>query len=332
MGFFSKEENSMPEIGSEIAWTQIISQVFKVIDFNRNGTKIDENGKVVAKSMFKPYGYLIVESPILNMPVSLPIVHRDDFKLATIVFDDPLWLEKINNKEWDLLVTYIPKTKLPGGLCGSNHGLHYTIASSGKFEEYYSFSNDKHMSVPNPEKLFDNISWGGEIKIGMNINEYPPGKETHSEEVEESESENEVVSNGKRTGNFWSYSKTMGREEAIDVYKMWLLHVRYYHQKLDVLFHGVTIPTFFLPVPMELLQETPSIIKEFTNEDRVVWTEESMNKNLEKYADRYYPKTGNDEEIIKGLGKAVNSKHSLELILQKIKENKDDWYFEYKEL
>ena len=83
---------------------------------------------------------------------------------------------------------------------------------------------------------------------------------------------------------------------------------------------------------MELLQETPSIIKEFTNEDGVVWTEESMNKNLEKYADRYYPRTGNDEEIIRGLGKAIDSKYSLESILQKIKENKDDWYFEYKEL
>lgn len=142
----------------------------------------------------------------------------------------------------------------------------------------------------------------------------------------------EPEANPKRTGNFWSYSKIMGREEAIDVYKMWLLHIRYYHQKLDVLFQGVSIPTFFLPVPMELLQETPCIIKEFTNEDGVVWTEESMNKDLEKYADRYYPRTGSDEEIIKGLARAIDNKYSLELILQKIKENEDDWYFEYKEI
>lgn len=150
-------------------------------------------------------------------------------------------------------------------------------------------------------------------------------------EIEENEKIEPVI-NPKRTGNFWSYSKTMGRDEAIDVYKMWLLHSKYYHQKLDVLFHDVSIPNFFLPIPMELLQETSSIIKEFTDENGTVWTEESMNNNLEKYAHRYYPRTGNDEEIIKGLGNAINNKHSLDLILQKIKENKDDWYFEYKEL
>ena len=61
MGFFSKEKNLIPEIGSEIPWTQIIEEVFKVKDFDRNGTVINENGKVIAKSIFKPYGYLIVE-------------------------------------------------------------------------------------------------------------------------------------------------------------------------------------------------------------------------------------------------------------------------------
>lgn len=327
MGFFSKEKNLIPEIGSEIPWTQIIEEVFKVKDFDRNGTVINENGKVIAKSIFKPYGYLIVESPILNMPVRLPIVHKDDFKLAKMVFDDSAWLEKIDNNEWDLLVTYIPKTKLPRGLSGSDHGLHYTIVSSGKLDEYYSLNNDEHMSTPDPKKLFDNIAWDGEIRIGMNLN-----KLSLKKEIEQSKLESEVISNGKRTGNFWSYSKTMEREEAIDVYKIWLLHVRYYHQKLDALFQGVTIPTFFLPIPMELLQGTPSIIKEFTDEDGVVWSEESMNKNLDNYADRYYPRTGSDEEIIKKLGNSINNEYSLKLILKRIKENKDDWYFEYKEL
>lgn len=36
----------------------------------------------------EPYGYLRAESPILNQPLSLPIVHRDDFILATTVYDD----------------------------------------------------------------------------------------------------------------------------------------------------------------------------------------------------------------------------------------------------
>lgn len=171
-----------------------------------------------------------------------------------------------------------------------------------------------------------------EVKIMDDM--YIPQKNDFIEsKTEEAVEKNEEINeNPKRTGNFWKYSKTMGRDEAIDVYKMWLLHARYYHPKLDALFNGVSIPTFFLPVPMELLQETSSIIKEFTDENGFVWTEDLMDKNLEKYAYRYYPRTGNDEEIIRGLGRAINNKNSLEEILQKIKENKEDWYFEYKEL
>jgi len=39
---------------------------------------------VKAKSRFKPYGYLLVESPIFNQPAKLPIVHRDDFILEVL--------------------------------------------------------------------------------------------------------------------------------------------------------------------------------------------------------------------------------------------------------
>lgn len=138
--------------------------------------------------------------------------------------------------------------------------------------------------------------------------------------------------NVKRTGEFHEYSKTMGREEALDVYKMWLLHVRYYHPKLNVLFYNVSIPTFFLPVPMELLQQTPPIIKEFRDENGLLWTEKLMDENLEKYGSRYYPRTGDDEEIIIGLGEAIKDRRTLDLILKDIKDSKDDWYFEYKEL
>ncbi|MGK2849101.1 MAG: hypothetical protein ACSLEX_03485 [Minisyncoccota bacterium] len=148
----------------------------------------------------------------------------------------------------------------------------------------------------------------------------------------ENKTEEQIEINPKRTGNFWEYSKTMDREEALDVYNMWLLHVRYYHPKLDVLFQGVSIPTFFLPVPMELLQEVPKILKKCKNEDGTYENEESIENNIGKYAHRYYPRTGNDEEIIDGMGSAINSRHSFELMLSKIKKNKDDWYFEYKEI
>lgn len=140
------------------------------------------------------------------------------------------------------------------------------------------------------------------------------------------------MTNPKRTGLFHRYAETMSREEAIEVYETWLFHVRYYHPKLDILFHNVTIPTFFLPVPMELLQETPEIIKNYTNSQGPCEDEKMINDNIENFAHRYYPRTGNDREIIKGAGKAILTDNSFEEIMSKIEKNKDDWYFEYKEL
>lgn len=142
----------------------------------------------------------------------------------------------------------------------------------------------------------------------------------------------EIPVDSKRTGNFYEYSKTMKPEEAADVYRMWLLHVRYYHPKLDVLFSDVSIPTFFLPVPMELLQEVPEILKEYKREDGTIEDAESMGKNISKYARRYYPRTGTDEEIIRRLGDNINDQNSLGSMMSKIKKEKDDWYFEYKEI
>ena len=124
----------------------------------------------------------------------------------------------------------------------------------------------------------------------------------------------------------------MNREEALDVYNMWLLHIKYYHPKLDILFEGVTIPTFFLPVPMELLQEVPRIIKEYKNKDGIYENEESMEDSIGKYADRYYPRFGSDEKIMKGLCENLNNEQSYKLLMSEIKNNKDDWYFEYKEV
>ena len=142
----------------------------------------------------------------------------------------------------------------------------------------------------------------------------------------------ELAINPKRTGDFYNYSKTMGRDEAIDVYEMWLLHIRYYHPKLDILFQDVTIPTFFLPVPMELLQEVPKIIKKYKNANGIYENEELIEHNIGKYAHRYYPRSGNDKEIISGIGNAINDEESFDLMMSKIRKNKDDWYFEYKEL
>jgi hypothetical protein len=154
------------EIGRDCKWTDIIAQVFHILEFDRAGTKITTDGKVKSKSIFKPYGYLLVESPIFNLPAKLPIVHRDDFLLASSVFDEPRLLEVI--KESELLVTYLPEHKLPGGAVGTAHGLHYVIVPMGTLKRYYDFNNDFHMSHPAPEKIFGNISWHGEIKVKVN--------------------------------------------------------------------------------------------------------------------------------------------------------------------
>ncbi len=154
------------EIGKDIGWSEIIGHVFHALEFDRAGTKISPDNKVKAKGSFKPYGYLLVESPILNQGVRLPIVHCDDFLLADSVFGEPQWLQAIQEEE--LLVTYVPKHKLPGGAIGTSHGLHYVITPKGTLGKYYAVGDDMHMANPKPEKLFGTLVWDGELRVQVN--------------------------------------------------------------------------------------------------------------------------------------------------------------------
>ncbi len=156
-----------PEIGREIQWTDIIRQVFRVLEFDRAGTTIGPGDTVKAASAVLPYGYLLVESPILNQPVRLPIVHRDDFLLAASVFDEPRLAEAVKEED-ELLVSYIPKHKLPRGLAGTSHALHYVITPRGTLDRYYEVGGDVHMAKPAPEKLFGSFVWHGEIRVQVN--------------------------------------------------------------------------------------------------------------------------------------------------------------------
>jgi len=154
----------VPEIGDEISWADIVYQVFRVIAFDRIDTKIDQNNQVKSGSIFKPYGYLVVESPILNQKVRLPIIHHADFLLAASVFDMPNLTALIMDEE--LLVTYAPKHLLAKGLSGSaHHVLHYIIAPRGTLNSYYSVNNDIHMAKPEPQKLFGPFIYEGEMKV-----------------------------------------------------------------------------------------------------------------------------------------------------------------------
>ena len=155
------------EIGRDCEYLIVIGQVFRVIGFDRAGTVI-RGDKVKAKSLFKPYGYLILESPILNEGVTarMPIIHHDDFMLAASVYDEPKVLELLEDGE--LLVTYIPRKIKGKGLSASpHHVLHYSITPAGILENYYEVEDGIHMREPAPEKLFD-IRWDGIIRVKVN--------------------------------------------------------------------------------------------------------------------------------------------------------------------
>jgi hypothetical protein len=155
-----------PEVGLDVAWTNILRQLFKVLEFERAGTTIGPNDEVQTPSQVRPYGYLIVESPIQERSLRLPIVHRDDFLLAASVFDEPKLADLVRDEE--LLMTYAPRKVLPKGLAGdSSHALHYVITPYGTLEDYYS--NDMHRVNPAPEKLLGPLVYEGEIKVGLNF-------------------------------------------------------------------------------------------------------------------------------------------------------------------
>jgi hypothetical protein len=157
----------IPEVGREISWADIVRQVFRVLEFDRTDTTIGPNDNVSSSSMFTPYGYLLVESPIMNQPVRLPIIHRDDFLLAASVFDEPKLAELITTDE--LLVTYAPKKILRGGLAGdTSHVLHYVLSPEGTLDRYYSKDDDAHMAEPNPSLLFGQFVYEGEIRVQVN--------------------------------------------------------------------------------------------------------------------------------------------------------------------
>jgi hypothetical protein len=153
-----------PEIGRELAWLDILSMAFRIVDFDRNGTVMTSSGDVRAKSPHEPYGYLRVESPTLNQPVSMPIIHRDDFMLAASVLDDPGVMHVSEQQGREFLVTYQPqKTTKDGGSASPAHCLHYALVPRGTLDDYYA--DDVRMSRPEPELLFGDFVYGGELRV-----------------------------------------------------------------------------------------------------------------------------------------------------------------------
>jgi len=160
----TKKSDVILEIGRDFPWNEIVNHVFRVLDFDRNGTTLDKNFHIKAKSFFKPYGYLLAESPIMNARIKFPIIHKDDFYLASSVLDKPEFAKLIDSEE--LLVTYSPKVLRTKGLSGSpHHVLHYLITPKGTIDNYYSFNNNIHRGNPEPQKLFGQFVYEGEIRV-----------------------------------------------------------------------------------------------------------------------------------------------------------------------
>ena len=160
-------EDIVPDIGKDISWAEIVNHAFRVLEFDRSGTTIDKNYQVKAKSSIDPYGYLLVESPILNNRARLPIIHQVDFLLAASVFDEPELKKFVKSEE--LLVTYSPQRILSNGFSDSPlHVLHYIIVPRGTLDAYYSVKNNKHMAKPKPKKIFGSFLYEGEIRVQIN--------------------------------------------------------------------------------------------------------------------------------------------------------------------
>lgn len=156
-------DSIVPLIGTDIKWKDIMRQVFRVLEFDRCGTRLLSDDTVLAATDNQPYGFLLVESPILNNRARLPVFHRDDFFLATTVYDEPELVDLVARDE--LLVTYFPERGFLGYSASAMHALHYVIVPQGTLEKYYEFNDDEHMAHPAPEKLFGEFVWRGEISV-----------------------------------------------------------------------------------------------------------------------------------------------------------------------
>lgn len=164
-----KGETQTPQVGKDINWLEILQQVMKVVHFDSSGTKIIE-GHVRAKSMFVPYGYLTVESPLFQTRISIPIVHENDFSLAWSVLADPSF-KGIGDDE-ELLVTYAPEIVLPDGRMGSpSHSLHFIVTKKGEMEKYHKVENGVFLSKPSPRIVFGDFVYKGPISV--KYDEYP---------------------------------------------------------------------------------------------------------------------------------------------------------------
>ena len=160
---FKKSEFAL--VGRDIKWEEINREVFRINEFDRNKTIIDNNGELHPKDNFNPYGFLIVEWPIIERRVKLPITHRDDFLLVSSIYDNPEICKEIEFN--DFLVSYLPADKKENEYAAFLHVLHFILTPLGTLEKYYKKKQSTLLGY-DPECLFGAFSWEGELRVGIN--------------------------------------------------------------------------------------------------------------------------------------------------------------------
>lgn len=158
-------------VGGDLPWKEAVGLVWRVTDFDMNGTTVDQSGGVHARSVSEPYGILSIEghwSPwdLLGARRSdrgwLPVTHRTDFLLALSVFGEPQFASALDEGEAELLVTYVPKRSWLGGFAGATHALHYVLAPPGTHATYC------HAAARPPlERLFGPLRYDGEVAVAV---------------------------------------------------------------------------------------------------------------------------------------------------------------------
>lgn len=139
-------------IGKHIPWKLVEGEVFRITDFGPFATV--EGDKVKALSVFMPYALLAVESPILNQPALMPILHRAEFLNLHEIYE-----QRGVGTEEEVLVSYLPYRGFLGPLLRllGLPRLHLRIRPKGELERYYA--DDQHWQRPSARETFFTSRW-----------------------------------------------------------------------------------------------------------------------------------------------------------------------------
>jgi len=124
-------------IGRNISLDDIEKEFCRVIHFIPFATL--ESGKIEQISRISPYASLLLESQVLRQEATLPIIHKDDFKVLWGVFK-----ERGINSDEEVLIVYerFGNKGLKKSLSPIMPSLHVWIYQKGHLEKIYDFFNN----------------------------------------------------------------------------------------------------------------------------------------------------------------------------------------------